>query len=122
MIFDSDGEALGAYRSRRAAVAALRALVAADPDAADDLVLISYDKSGCSTGDSLKASDLPPQVSISPSPLVHPVATSLRSTRIKPGVRARNIPVGVGGRAAWRRRSTPIADKHVGHVAALNDR
>jgi hypothetical protein len=92
MIYDCDGEAVGAYRSRRAAEFALRAMVTADPDYADDLVLLGYDKTGRSTGDGVRASELPPLASVQETQWVVPVTTvAQRGMRVLPR-RNRYIP------------------------------
>ncbi len=107
MIFGSDGDAIGAYRSRRAAVATLRAMLAADPDIADELVLISYDEAGRSVGESIKASDLPPLVTISESRFVFsPEAVTESRAKVTPRARKRNAYIALGGPT---RRSSVLA-------------
>ena len=65
MIFDSSGNALGAYEDEASAHAALRTIAELNPDAAD-VALICYDH-GVAVGEALTPADLPRLASIAGS-------------------------------------------------------
>jgi len=68
MIYDEEGNALGSFRSRIAAEGALRGMAAAEPEMADDLVLMAYGKDGRLAGRALTVDDLGPPVHMADSP------------------------------------------------------
>jgi hypothetical protein len=57
-IFDSTGNLVDAYDDHDAAVAALTAIVAAEPDAADDVFLVAQDDEGHMVGETVYGSSL----------------------------------------------------------------
>ncbi len=59
-IFSSTGNLIDAFDNRDAAVAALSAIVRADPDAADDVFLVAQDDLGKFVGDTIDGSSLSP--------------------------------------------------------------
>ena len=59
-IFSSTGNLIDAFDDRDAAVAALSAIVRADPDAADDVFLVAQDDQGEFVGDTSYGSSLSP--------------------------------------------------------------
>ena len=59
-IFSSTGNLIDAFDNRDAAVAALSAIVRADPEAADDVFLIAQDDQGELVGDTIYGSSLSP--------------------------------------------------------------
>jgi hypothetical protein len=67
MIYDDEGNALGRYRSRVAAEANLRAMASADPESADDLVVMMYHDDGTLSGSAITVRDLAPAVSVAHS-------------------------------------------------------
>jgi hypothetical protein len=61
-IFTSTGNLVDAFDDRAAAVAALAAIVKAEPDAADDVFLVAQDDDGNFVGDTIYGSSLPAAV------------------------------------------------------------
>jgi hypothetical protein len=57
-IFDSTGNLVDAFDDRDAAIAALRAIVQAEPEAADDVFLVAQDEDGHMVGDPVYGSSL----------------------------------------------------------------
>jgi len=57
-IFDSTGNLVDAFDDRDAALAALTAIVAAEPGAADDVFLVTQDDEGRMVGDTVYGSSL----------------------------------------------------------------
>jgi hypothetical protein len=119
MIFDSDGDALGAYRSRRTAIAALRSMVIADPDSAEDLILISYDREGHSMGESIRGSDLPPQARVAFSSVTLLEGATQSRAEIAPRARARSPYIALGVVPQPPRRRAPLADPQVGEPVVV---
>ena len=60
LILDNMGNAVDAFRTRVAAEATLRAIVADEPDAADVLCVLAYNDDGRPVGDAKMYDDLPP--------------------------------------------------------------
>jgi hypothetical protein len=59
-IFDSTGNLIDAFDDRDAAVAALTAIVRAEPGAADDVFLVAQDDQGEFVGETIYGSSLSP--------------------------------------------------------------
>lgn len=60
LILDNSGNAVDAFRTRVAAEATLRAIVEAEPDAADALCVLAYNDQGRPAGEATTYDDLPP--------------------------------------------------------------
>lgn len=58
-IFDSTGNLVDAFDRRDAAIAALKAIVQAEPDAADEVFMVAQDDEGKMVGDTIYGSSLP---------------------------------------------------------------
>lgn len=61
-IFDSTGNLVDAFEERDAAIAALRAIVQAEPDAADEVFMVAQDDEGNMVGETIYGSSLPAAV------------------------------------------------------------
>jgi hypothetical protein len=61
-IFDSTGNLVDAFEERDAAIAALRAIVKAEPDAADEVFIVAQDDEGNMVGETIYGSSLPAAV------------------------------------------------------------
>ena len=61
-IFDSTGNLVDAFEARDAAIAALRAIVQAEPDAADEVFMVAQDDEGNMVGETMYGSSLPAAV------------------------------------------------------------
>jgi hypothetical protein len=61
-IFDSTGNLVDAFEERDAAIAALRAIVQAEPDAADEVFIVAQDDEGNMVGETMYGSSLPAAV------------------------------------------------------------
>jgi len=70
MILDSAGNALAAFDDQLLARAALHAMVAVEPDAAEHVAMLAYDDEGMPVGDAVMAIDVPPPVAFLDSTLV----------------------------------------------------
>lgn len=57
-IFDSTGNLVDAFDEREPAIAALAAIVQAEPESADDVFLVAQDADGSFVGDTLYGSSL----------------------------------------------------------------
>lgn len=58
-IFNSTGNLVDAFEERDAAIAALRAIVKAEPDAADSVFVVAQDEEGNMVGETIYGSSLP---------------------------------------------------------------
>lgn len=103
MIFDTEGNAIDAFRTRGAANAALRGMVRMDPEAADELVLIEYDDAGRPTGETLRASELTPSVAMQPTPWVFVVATGAALENSSSRPKSRDLNTYLPGRSEQAR-------------------
>ena len=84
MILDSRGNAVDAFSTQVAARATLRAIVAEEPDAADELVLLAYNAEGRPVGEAATFYDLAPAATIKPSwPVVPSSGGDSRVRRIR---------------------------------------
>jgi hypothetical protein len=61
-IFDSTGNLVDAFEERDAAVAALKAIVRAEPGAADHVFMVAQDDEGNMVGETIYGSSLPAAV------------------------------------------------------------
>jgi hypothetical protein len=61
-IFDSTGNLVDAFEERDAAIAALRAIVKAEPAAADEVFIVAQDDEGNMVGETIYGSSLPAAV------------------------------------------------------------
>ncbi|MBV9007066.1 MAG: hypothetical protein JO181_20530 [Solirubrobacterales bacterium] len=57
-VFDSTGNLVDAFDDRAAAIAALKAIVKTEPDAADDMFLVAQDEDGKFVGETVYGSSL----------------------------------------------------------------
>ena len=75
MILDSSGSAVASFADDLAARAAIHAIVAVEPTAADHVVLLAYDDDGMPVGDALAVWDVPSAVTVEASEFVAPQVT-----------------------------------------------
>jgi hypothetical protein len=64
MLVDSSGNALDGFSDRDRAEAAFRQLLTEDPQAAYDVVLLTYDRRGVVVGEPVVAADLQPESAV----------------------------------------------------------
>jgi hypothetical protein len=67
MIIDSAGNTLASFEDELDARAALHAMVAVEPEAAEHVVLLAYNEEGMPVGEAVAAFDCPPPVTVEPS-------------------------------------------------------
>jgi hypothetical protein len=70
MILDSAGNAVASFDDETTARATLYAIVEVEPEAADHLVLLTYDDDGMPVGDAKTYVDVPPAVEVRQSEFV----------------------------------------------------
>ena len=75
MILDDGGNALAAFADETTARATLHAIVRAEPDAADHVVLLAYNDEGMPVGQALHIVDVPAPFTVEPSQFLVPHLT-----------------------------------------------
>jgi hypothetical protein len=103
MILDSAGNALASFDDELEARATLHSIVAVDPDAADEVVLLAYNDEGIPVGEALAAFDCPPPVVVEPSLFIAARFTEAFVRRVSKDQRRYVDSSG----PAWEPRTTP---------------
>jgi hypothetical protein len=101
MIFDRSGSAVASFSDELLARATAHAIVAVEPEAADDLVLLAYDDDGMPAGEPVSYWEIPPPVRVAPSDFVYGVLTAALAPRVS-RIRSRYV-----GEPAAVRVATP---------------
>jgi hypothetical protein len=75
MILDDGGNALAAFADETTARATLHAIVRAEPEAVDYVVLLAYDDDGMPVGEAMRVADVPAPFTVEPSQFLLPRLT-----------------------------------------------